>query len=312
MNDQLRLIFLGTGASVPSLRRSLPLLAIQFDGKIILCDCSEGAQMRIARAGLSPTKIGAIFISHLHGDHIFGLAGFLTSQQMMSRSQPLMLVSPPGVQKFLSSLKEISGFAIDYPLKIDELSGDTENLYYENYQIKAKLLSHGPSRCYGFRFIEPQKPGKFDEEKANYLKIPPGPERADLVRGKSIALQDGRIIQPDEVVGKPHPGRIITFCTDTIPCPASIELAENADMLIHDATFSDRQADWANETGHSTARQAAQIAAQANVRQLVLWHISMRNDESEEKEMLQQAQEEFENTILPADFQSMEILRQSV
>jgi len=308
MTDELEIQFLGTGAAVPSVRRGLPSLAIKHDGGIVLCDIGEGTQINILRAGISPSKIHSIIISHLHGDHIFGLPGFLTSQQMMDRINPLTIIGPVGIRQFYESIREISGFDISYPLYFKELT-ETEHtgLFVGPFQVNAKTLDHR-TICYGYRFSEAVKPGKFYVEKAEKLGIPPGPLRSNLQQGKTIKL-NGKSISPEEVLGPPRPGRTIVYCTDTLPCENTIELAKNASILIHDSTFSKEHTERASKTFHSTSAQAAEIAARAGVEKLLLWHLSIRNDENDEQKMLKEAREIFTETYLPRDYETLEIKR---
>jgi ribonuclease Z len=305
MSDHLSLTFLGTGASLPSKRRGMPSLVIRKDGEYILCDCSEGTQQRIMQANIPPSRIRTILISHLHGDHIFGIPGFITSQQMTSRSNPLRIIGPNGLQKYLGLIRDISGYSIDYPLEIDEISGVMHEFKAGSFYVTAHLLDHQGQPCYGFRLQEKDKLGKFDSKKADALGIPQGPERAALLRGGNIVLADGRTIEPNSLVGPMRPGRVIVYCTDTKPCQAAVELAKKCDLLVYDSTFADDHAELANESGHSTSRQAALLAEKAVAKQLVLWHISPRYDEEQEQLLLQQAREVFPNTLLPYDLQTL-------
>jgi len=305
MSDHLSLTLLGTGASLPSKRRGLPSLVIRKDGEYILCDCSEGTQQRIMHANIPPSRIHTMLISHLHGDHIFGIPGFITSQQMASRSNPLRIIGPTGLQKYLQLIKDISGYGIDYQLEIDEMSEVSHEFKAGSFYVAARQLDHQGQPCYGFRLQEKDKPGKFNSRKADALGIPHGPERAALLRGENVVLSDGRTIEPAMLVGPTRPGRIIAYCTDTRPCKAAVELAQECDLLVYDSTFTDEHTELANESGHSTSGQAARIALEADAKQLVLWHISPRYDEEDELLLLQQAKGVFPSTLLPDDLQTL-------
>ncbi|MBN1482397.1 ribonuclease Z [candidate division KSB1 bacterium] len=308
MSDQLKIIFLGTGAAAPSLTRGLPALAIRRQGKIILCDCGEGTQLRLMQAGLSPSKIHTICLSHLHGDHIFGLPGFLTSQQLFGRHAPLTITGPPGLSAYIETIAQISKYTLDYPVKVVELSPDTtSNFRIDQFIVTAKNLRHS-STCLGYRFHEAEKPGKFDAIRADQLGIPPGPQRRHLQHGESIQIEN-RQIDPGDVVGPSIPGRVITYCTDTRPCAAAVELAQNCDVLIHDSTFSDLYADRAEPTWHSTSREAATLAQEAGVGTLALWHLSIRIQAEEETALLAQARQVFAHTILPNDLDELLVPR---
>ena len=308
MTDSLKITFLGTGAAAPSLTRGLPALAIQRQGKIILCDCGEGTQFRLQQAGLPPSKIHTICISHLHGDHIFGLPGFLTSQQLFGRTASLTIFGPPGMSAYIDAVAHISKYTLAYPVTVNELDpAERSEFEIDAFAVTAQNMLHS-SPCLGYRFQESDKPGKFDQAKAEQLGIPQGPSRGQLQKGNSITV-NGRTIEPEAVVGPPIPGRIITYCTDTRPCEAALQLAHDCDLLILDSTFSDAYKDRAEPTFHCTSREAAGIAKQANAKKLALWHLSIRVHGDEEAALLAQAREEFEDSFLPNDLDVISIRR---
>jgi ribonuclease Z len=307
MSDSIRLVFLGTGAAIPSLRRALPTLAVEFPGETILLDCSEGTQQQLMSAGLSPSRIRHIFISHLHGDHIFGLPGLLTSQHLLARETPLTIWGPAGIAQFLEGIAAVTGHRTRFPLTIHEWRGeDIGEIREERFMFCAKKLDHS-KLCYGFRIWANPRPGRFDVEKAHALGIPPGPERHALQMGKRIQLKDGRTVLPEEVVGPERKGPALAYCTDTRPCPAAVALAKEADILLHDSTFDQDLADLARETGHSTAAEAAEVAKQARVKKLCLWHLSGRHDELADRTLLRQAREIFPETVIPEDLSSQSL-----
>ena len=308
MSDELKIVFLGTGASVPSKRRGLPSLAVVSDGEIFLFDCGESTQMKIREAGLSPSRIQHIFISHLHGDHVFGLPGFLTTQQMMGRTNGVTIYGPAGIRYFLDSIMSATGSTVTYPIEIIEFSEIFPlEFRVKSFRITAAALEHR-GVCYGYRFDEDQKPGKFDVKMAERLKIPNDSSRTELQQGRSIQVA-GREIPPEEVLGPPRPGRSFAYCTDTRPCDNGANLALEVDVLIHDSTFADDHSDWAIQTLHSTSREAALLAARQQVGRLMLWHISNRYDESQEIELLNQAREHFSDTYLTYDFDVITLSR---
>ncbi len=307
MNDELKIVFLGTSAAIPTLRRGLPSLAIVKDNRAYLCDCGEGTQLRILQAGLHPSKIGHIFISHLHGDHIFGLPGFLSTQQMMGRTNPLTLWGPKGLKKFIHGIRKVAEFPVDFPLRISELMPESQKIKIDDFTIEAVPVEHR-SLCFGYGFFEETKPGRFDVVRAEMLAIPPGPQRAALKEGKTIHVH-GKEIEPKDIVGEPMPGRIIAYCSDTRPCSNVIELARGCDVMIHDSTFAEHHKERAHESFHSTARQAAEVALQAGAKKLMLWHISSRYDEDEERELLAQARQVFPESFLCQDFAELNIQR---
>jgi ribonuclease Z len=308
MSDDLKIIFLGTGAAVPSTRRGMPAMAIQKEGNIILCDCGEGTQIKMQQAGLSPSKISAILISHLHGDHLFGLPGFLTSQQLMNRTDPLTLVGPVGIKKFIHHIQTITRANVMYPIHFMELNGNTSMLFeLADFQITAQKLEHS-ILCFGYRFKEKSKTGKFSLQKAEKLNIPPGPLRHQLQQGQTVIV-NGRKIQPTDVMGPNRPGRTIVFCTDTRPLKASVNLARDCQVLIHDSTFAAADFELARESHHSTSREAAKVAQEAKAQQLFLWHISMRYNETQEQQLLNEAMEIFPASLLANDFLEIPLLR---
>jgi ribonuclease Z len=308
MSDELKMVFLGTGASVPSKRRGLSSLAAVSGGDIFLFDCGEGTQMNIRTAGLSPFKIRHIFISHLHGDHVFGLPGFLTTQQMMGRTTGVTIYGPGGIENYIDAVRTATGSTITYPVEFVEFSDTSPSAFrIKSFLVTPAALEHR-GVCYGYRFDEDQKPGKFDDEKARQLGIPDDSSRTELQQGRPIQVGD-RLVLPEEVMGPPRPGRSFVFCTDTRPCESGAALAREANVLIHDSTFGDDHADWAVQTRHSTAREAAQLAAKQKVGKLMLWHISNRYDEVQEEDLLRQARELFKNSFLTFDFDVIPIPR---
>jgi len=308
MTDSLKIIFLGTGAATPTIERGLPALVIQKENQNILCDCGEGTQLQLQRAGVSPAKISAVLISHIHGDHVLGLPGFINTQQLMGRRNPLSIYGPPGLQAFLDCAANISKYKPEFPLQVVELAPRSNAMFsVAGFSIVARNLDHS-TPCLGYRVEEPPKPGPFNAAKAEAMGIPEGPLRAALQRGESIAL-NGRTVSSSEIVGRQKPGRVVAYCTDTRPCDAGIALAENCDLLVHDATFSDACQIHAEPTKHSTGREAAIVARTAGANKLALWHLSIRLRGEEEHKLLQQAREEFSNSHLAADLEHMEIQR---
>jgi len=310
MSDEVKLVLLGTGAAIPSKERTTSALALIREGEIILCDCGEATQLKITQAGLAPSKIHTICISHLHGDHFFGLPGFLTTQQMLGRTAPLTLYGPPGLRRFMHCLARITRTQIDFPFNIVELDAAGSTRFRSGaFDVQAAPLDHNIP-CLGFRFQEGTKPGRFNVERAEALGLESGPLRRQLVEGRPVRI-GGRTIQPGQVLGAPQPGRCIAYCTDTRPCEAGIELARGADLLIHDSTFPSSEADLASRTGHSTAAQAAGTAVQANAGALVLWHLSSRIARQGEKELLEEAREIFSNSELARDLLQIQLPRRS-
>jgi len=268
--DQIRVVFLGTGAAAPTRERNVSSLAVILDGATLLFDCGEGTQHQIMRSSVRPGSIDAIFITHLHGDHLFGLPGLLASLGLNGRSRDLQLVGPPGLARFIA--------AIPYrgtPYSISVLESEGGAVYVGlGFRVDAALLEHSVP-CLGFSVIEDDRPGTFDVARAAALGVPAGPLFGLLQRGSPVSVGD-RVIHPEEVLGSTRPGRRVTFCTDTRPCSASVSLAWRSDVLIHEATYTSDLAAEAASRHHSTAAEAAAVARDADAASLILTHISAR------------------------------------
>lgn len=307
----MKIIPLGTSSGKPTLRRNVSALAVVGEGEWWLFDCGEGAQMQIARAGLSPQKLVGIFISHLHGDHFNGLVGLLSSMALDNREKELTLVAPVGVREFLDVAARLKICYVNFPLNLLEFNersfaDKAEKLVYESPRFTAvtRPLDHRIFAL-GFRLEEKIKPGRFNLERARELGIPSGPLYSQLQSGKPVTLADGRVIQPSEVLGEPRPGKIVSYCLDTRPCPNAIRLAENADWLIHEGTFTDDHIEEAHYFGHSTAIQAAEIAAEAGAKNLLLTHFSSRY--TDVRPLVEQARTVFPDSYAAEDLAEYEV-----
>ncbi|MCA9735761.1 ribonuclease Z, partial [candidate division KSB1 bacterium] len=247
----LEIITLGTGAAVPTRFRNLSSTAVIRNGDVYLFDCGECTQIQLRRAGIRPGRIKKIFISHFHGDHIFGLPGLLTSLQMAECSQEITLYGPQGLQDFIEFHKNFSGFTLTYPLHIVEIPDEStgEKISERGMLIHCLPLQHR-TRTLGWAFIEEKRPGKFNAARALELGIPSGPLYGKLQAGEEVITDDGVVIHSKEIVGEKRFGHHFAYCLDTSPCDASIELAKNADILVHEATFYSRNADVAKLSGH--------------------------------------------------------------
>lgn len=264
--------------------------------------------MQFQRAGLKPGKLSRIFISHFHGDHFYGLVGLLTSLQMGGREKALNIYGPEGLRKYLTFMQQFSQFTFEYDVAVHEVQESSGDKVWDlgEYFVKAKPLEH---RMFvlGFRVEEKPKPGKFNVAEAERLGIPDGPLRRLLQKGETVVLPDGKEISPSQVLGPERAGKNIAFCLDTTPCRNAIELARDADLLVHEGTFDEAQTEWANTTGHSTVEQAATIALEAGAKKLVLTHISARYKENDEQRLLTQAKKVFPNTVLGRDLMRIEV-----
>lgn len=292
----LSLFFAGTAGSVPTARRGLPALLLRAGGERILLDCGEGTQHQLLRSVGLP-DVDAIFITHLHLDHWLGLPGMVKSFDMRDRERPLDVFGPPGLTGLYKQvLKPIIG-RTRYPLDVIELEPH-EEVGFDDFVITAFPVSHRVE-AYGYAFVEDDRPGRFDVEAARALGVTEGPDFGRLQRGETV---NG--VTPEQVVGPDRPGRRIVYSGDTAPVQTVEVYAHRADLLVHEATFCEDERARARETGHSTARQAAQIALDAGVKLLALTHLSTRYFP---REVRAEARELFENTVVPRDFDAIEI-----
>lgn len=269
----LRLTFLGTASSRPTVSRNVSSIALQREGRVFLLDCGEGTQRQMMRYGVGFTA-GDILVSHLHADHYLGVTGLLRTLSLQGRQEPLHLWGPAGSADTLHTLRGLGGERLAFETPIGELRpGDA--IRGEGYRIEAFETRH-TGRSIGFALIEDDRPGRFDVEEARRLGVPEGPSFGRLHRGEAVEVEGGRQVVPEQVVGPPRPGRRIVYTADTRPSPTTVSIARRADLLVHEATFDHSEVVRARETGHSTARQAAEVAREAEVARLVLTHISAR------------------------------------
>jgi ribonuclease Z len=297
----LDLVFLGTSGSAPTAGRAPTALLVRRGGDRLLFDCGEGTQRQLMRSSVGLPDLEEIFIGHFHADHYLGLPGMLKTFQLRQREVPLTVYGPPGLRELFGGLRRIFG-RIAYPLELVEVRpGDT--LERDGYRILVFPVHHGVAAV-GYALVEDARPGRFDVEAADALGVPSGPERGALQRGESITLADGRVVTPDALLGPARPGRTVVIPGDTAPTEAVQALAHGADVLVHEATFTEEERDRAAETLHSTAAQAAQIARDAGVRLLALTHLSPRYFG---RELLEEARAVFPETVAPRDFDVIEV-----
>ena len=307
----MKIIPLGTSSGKPTLRRNVSALAVVGEGEWWLFDCGEGTQTQIARAGVSPQKLAGVFISHLHGDHFNGLPGLLSTMSLDQREKELTLVGPTGIDEYLRLLARLNICHVNYPLRLREFdaqyfAGGEQELVYESarFTVTTRPLDHRIFAL-GYRLEEKTKPGRFNLERAKALGIPPGPLYSRLQSGQSITLEDGRMIHPSEVLGPPRPGKVVSYCLDTRPCANAVKLSENADLLIHEATFTEELIEESNHFGHSTAIQAAEIAIEAKARRLLITHFSSRFPDI--RLLLEEARSVFPQTVAAEDLIEVEV-----
>jgi ribonuclease Z len=297
----LDIVFLGTSASAPTARRAPSALLLRRGGERLLFDCGEGTQRQLLRSSVGLVDLREIFLTHYHADHYLGLPGMLKTFALRDREVPLTVYGPPGLRDLFDALRRVFG-KLTYPLELVEVRAG-EALERNGYRLLVFPVSHGVPAA-GYALVEEPRPGRFDVEIADRLGVPPGPERGALQRGESVTLQDGRTVSSDAVLGPPRPGRTVVYPGDTAPSEVVRALAERADVLVHEATFTEEERERAAETLHSTARQAAELARHAGVRMLALTHVSPRYFGPE---IVREAREVFPQTVVPRDFDVIDV-----
>jgi ribonuclease Z len=292
----LSLFFAGTAGSVPTARRGMPALLMRRGGDRLLFDCGEGTQRQLLRSVGLP-DIGAVFLTHHHADHWLGLPGMLKSFDLRDREASLAVYGPPGTEELMRAMRVVYG-RLKYPFWVTELeAGDA--VEFDGYEINAFNVRHRGGRAFGYSIVEEPRPGRFDAELAARLGVPFGPDFGRLQRGEVV---NG--VRPEQVVGPERPGRRIVISGDTAPSEMVLAAAEDADLLVHEATFTEEERERAFETGHSTARQAAELARDARVRMLALTHVSTRYGGGEIRE---EARTVFDRAVVPRDFDTIDI-----
>ncbi len=297
----LDLVFLGTSGSVPTSRRAPPSTLVRRGGERILIDCGEGTQRQLLRSGIGLVELPEVFVTHYHADHYLGLPGMLKTFALRGRELPLTVYGPPGLVELFDALKRVFG-KLTYRLDLVELRpGDV--LDRGDYRIVVFKVRHRVV-ANGYALVEAPRPGRFDVEAARALGVPEGPLFGVLQRGERVLTPDGKEVAPNQVLGPERPGRKIVFSGDTRPTRSVLEVAHAADVLVHDGTFSNEEQERADETGHATATEAAELARLANVRMLVLVHLSNRYFGPE---LAREARAIFPETVVPQDFDIIDV-----
>ncbi len=284
---------LGVASATPTATRHLSSVALWREGSVYLFDCGENAQMRMLQAGLKRSQIECIFISHFDTDHYSGLIGLLSTLQLQRRDKKLTIVGPEGLQEFVEWNFEFANINLNYPIDFVEIKDDFEEervVDEDEFYVEARPLNHSKF-CMGFRFQEKDKPGKVDADKAQAQGISEDWQYKDLKAGKDVELDDGTVVKSADIVGHPRPGDSFAYITDTKYCPNSVKLGMNTNVLFHEATFSESLSDKAEETGHSTAKDAARVANEAKTKLLVITHFSARY--TNEYVLLREARDDF-------------------
>jgi ribonuclease Z len=298
----MRIVFLGTSGSMPTQSRGASSLAIRRRGELIMLDCGEGTQRRMVEARLGFRRPMKVFISHLHGDHVLGLPGLLQTMTLLGRERALHVFGPEGLAGFIKAFSDVLG-GPGFPLLVYEIQSDGVIFNGPEYDVTAVRADH-EGQSWSFVLEEHPRPGRFHPEKAEALGVPAGPLWGRLQRGHDVEV-DGRTVRSSEVVDPPRNGRKLAYSGDTRPNEAFIKASEGASVMIHEATFDGSLLDKAEEGGHSTTVQAAEVAARANAERLFLTHISARYPEAEA--LLQEAVEVFPDTTVAEDLMEYEM-----
>ena len=305
----MQIEFLGTGAGSPSKQRnvsSLPLRLLEERNAIWLFDVGEATQHQILNTTIRPRKIEKIFITHLHGDHIFGLPGLLSSRSFQGGNEPLTIYGPVGIKEFVQTTLRVSESRLSYPIKFVEITDDGQLFSDQTFTVYAKKLDHKIA-CFGYRVVEHDHPGELQVAKLKKLGIPSGPLYGQLKQGKEVQLNDGTILNGQDFIGAPQKGRIVAILGDTRKTKNAIALAKDADVLVHESTFGKGEAKLAHNYYHSTSAQAAQIAKQAHAKMLLLNHISARYVGKAAYGLAYQVRDIFPNTRVVNDFDVYDI-----
>jgi ribonuclease Z len=299
----LSITFLGTGAATPTIDRNVASLSVRREGEVILFDCGEGTQRQMMRYGVG-FGFTEVFFTHYHADHMLGITGLLRTMGLQDRTAPVRLYGPKGASRILNMAVNLGIERNKFPIEIFELRpGD--RISRGDYDIVVFETEHRADTV-GYALAEHVRPGRFNPDRALELGVPEGPLWGRLHKGESVTLDDGRTVEPSDLVGQPRQGRTLVYTGDTRPSLQVMEAARGADLLVHEATFGGEEADRARETGHSTASEAARVASDAGVRRLVLTHISPRYSR-DASELLAEAQAVFPETIIARDGLTVEV-----
>jgi ribonuclease Z len=301
----MRVTFLGTGGAVPTTERNPSSVLVNREGDRLLFDAGEGTQRQMMRFGTGFT-VSDIFVSHLHGDHVLGLPGLVQTLDFNDREETLSVYAPTGIEEDVEALIHAADNQPSFPVRVYGVAPDEVAVRRDGYEVRTFRTDHDTNSV-GYALVEDERKGRFDRERAEELGVPVGPKFSQLHEGNPVELEDGTVVDPDQVVGDSRPGRRFVYSGDTRPSDAVAEIAASADLLVHDATFADDRAERAADTAHSTARQAAEIASMADAERLALTHISSRYA-GDVSDHLEEAREAFDgDAFVPDDGETLDV-----
>ena len=308
----MRITFLGTSAGVPTRARNVSCVALRLPqrGEVWLFDCGEGTQHQLLRSDLNISQVTRVFITHMHGDHVYGLMGLLATCGMAGHARGVSVYGPRGIEEYVREVSRRTQLHTSYPLEVGEVR-EGQIFEDEEYAVTCAPLKHRLP-AFGYRVDEKDRPGHFDVERARAEGIPPGPLYGRLKRGERVTLPDGRAFEGADFCGPDLKGRSVVYCTDTIYCRSAVELARGADLLIHEATFAEADEGLAVRSTHSTASMAGRVARESGARRLVLTHLSPRyfpGNQTGPEELLQEARAVFPGAELAHDFLTVDVAR---
>lgn len=305
----MRITFLGTGAGIPSKKRNVSAIMLDLTqeiNKLWLFDCGEATQHQMLHTSIKPRKMNKIFITHLHGDHIFGLPGMLSSRSFLGGTDRLTIYGPRGIKQYVENSLSISQTHLSYPISYVELTDGGKVFEDDSFIVQSVLLDHN-IRSFGYRITEKDKLGELNVQKLKERGILPGPIYREIKEKEQTTLEDGTVVYRKDFIGQPKKGKIISIFGDTRYIPQHTTFIQNSDVLVHEATFDAGKVDLANNYYHSTTEQTAKFAKEGNVDALIMTHISSRYQNEMEHQLVKEAQQIFPNTMLAHDFYTYDV-----